>query len=197
MMMKTRRKTSPEGSASSVVPTITPPLPLLGEGARGRRFPLANLLPRMTTLTLVVRGEGKGLSVISFWPRAVREVYRGALAALPFIWTDMGGATLPIRHSAPHVGCFNLPPLNAALAAPEMSHMVLNGSLAFFPTSASYVWSSQGQIKLHSQWERCSKACPFTEQRLATFALRQPWYLRQRFSSSSVVPFLSFNPYSR
>ena len=48
-------------------------------------------------------------------------------------------ANSPSIHSAPHVGGFDLPPLNAALAAPEMSHMVLNGSRAFFPTSAGYV----------------------------------------------------------
>jgi GATA-binding protein len=48
-------------------------------------------------------------------------------------------ANSPSLHSAPHVGGFDLPPLNAALAAPEMSHMVLNGSRAFFPTSAGYV----------------------------------------------------------
>jgi GATA-binding protein len=48
-------------------------------------------------------------------------------------------ANSPSLHSANHVGGFDLPPLNAALAAPEMSHMVLNGSRAFFPTSAGYV----------------------------------------------------------
>ena len=48
-------------------------------------------------------------------------------------------ANSPSLHSATHVGGFDLPPLNAALAAPEMSHMVLNGSRAFFPTSAGYV----------------------------------------------------------
>lgn len=48
-------------------------------------------------------------------------------------------ANSPSLHSAPHAGGFDLPPLNAALAAPEMSHMVLNGSRAFFPTSAGYV----------------------------------------------------------
>ena len=48
-------------------------------------------------------------------------------------------ANSPSLHSAPHVGGFDLPPLNAALAAPEMSHMVLNGSRTFFPTSAGYV----------------------------------------------------------
>lgn len=48
-------------------------------------------------------------------------------------------ANSPSLHSVPHVGGFDLPPLNAALAAPEMSHMVLNGSRAFPPTSAGYV----------------------------------------------------------
>ena len=48
-------------------------------------------------------------------------------------------ANSPSLHSTSHVGGFDLPPLNAALAAPEMSHMVLNGSRAFFPTSAGYV----------------------------------------------------------
>ena len=48
-------------------------------------------------------------------------------------------ANSPSLHSNSHVGGFDLPPLNAALAAPEMSHMVLNGSRAFFPTSAGYV----------------------------------------------------------
>ena len=42
-------------------------------------------------------------------------------------------------HLTSHVGGFDFPPLNAALAAPEMSHMVLDGSRAFFPTSAGYV----------------------------------------------------------
>jgi len=48
-------------------------------------------------------------------------------------------ANSPSLHPASHVGGFDLPPLNAALAAPEMNHMVLNGSRAFFPTSAGYV----------------------------------------------------------
>ena len=48
-------------------------------------------------------------------------------------------ANSPSLHASSHVGGFDLPPLNAALAAPEMSHMVLNGSRAFFPTSAGYV----------------------------------------------------------
>jgi hypothetical protein len=79
MMTKMRRRTSPEGSASSEVPAITLPLILLGEGAQGPSLPLVNLLPkirmtRMTTLTLIVRGKGKGLSVISSWQRAAREV---------------------------------------------------------------------------------------------------------------------------
>jgi hypothetical protein len=48
-------------------------------------------------------------------------------------------ADSPSLHSTSHVGGFDLPPLNAVLAALETSHMVLNGSRAFFPTSAGYV----------------------------------------------------------
>jgi len=48
-------------------------------------------------------------------------------------------ANSPSLRPASHVGGFDLPPLNAALDAPEMSHMVLNGSRALFPTSAGYV----------------------------------------------------------
>jgi hypothetical protein len=50
-----------------------------------------------------------------------------------------------------------LPPLNAALAAPEMSHMVLNGSRAFFPTSAGYVGPSRD---FGSSYIRSGSAAP-------------------------------------
>ena len=64
----------------------------------------------------------------------------------------------PSLHSAdPHVGSFDLPPLNAALAAPEMSHMVLNGSRAFFPTSAGYVGPSRD---FGSSYIRSGSAAP-------------------------------------
>jgi len=48
-------------------------------------------------LTLVARGEGKDLSVIFFWRRAVLEASQGVLAAPLFILTDMGEAKLPTR----------------------------------------------------------------------------------------------------
>ena len=66
-------------------------------------------------------------------------------------------ANSPSLHSAPHVGGFDLPPLNAALAAPEMSHMVLNGSRAFFPTSAGYVGPSRD---FGSSYIRSGSAAP-------------------------------------
>ena len=66
-------------------------------------------------------------------------------------------ANSPSLHSAPHVGGFDLPPLNAALAAPEMSHMVLNGSRAFFPTSAGFVGPSRD---FGSSYIRSGSAAP-------------------------------------
>lgn len=66
-------------------------------------------------------------------------------------------ANSPSLHSTSHVGGFDLPPLNAALAAPEMSHMVLNGSRAFFPTSAGYVGPSRD---FGSSYMRSGSAAP-------------------------------------
>ena len=63
MMAKTRKRMSPEGSASGVL--------------------TAGIL-----LPLLLPGEGRDLSVISFLLRAVQEVSRGAPVALPFTRTE-------------------------------------------------------------------------------------------------------------
>ena len=64
MMAKTRKRMSPEGSASGVL--------------------TAGIL-----LPLLLPGEGRDLSVISFLLRAVQEVSRGAPVALPFTRTEL------------------------------------------------------------------------------------------------------------
>jgi hypothetical protein len=95
--------TSPGGSGLSVVSTGALLLLFPGEGARGPNFPLASILPKIrTTRTmtpmLAPRGEGRELSVISIWPRAVLEVSRGALAVPLSISTDMSEPTPPTPH---------------------------------------------------------------------------------------------------
>ena len=61
VMAKTMTRRNLEGSASSVAPAVTLPPLLPGGGARGSRFPPADLLSKRrtvkATLTLVIRGE--------------------------------------------------------------------------------------------------------------------------------------------
>jgi hypothetical protein len=103
MMTKTRTRKSPGGNASGVVPSVTLPLLLLGEEARGLRFPPANPLPKIRTmmrrtLTSVAKDEGRELSVIFYWPRVVLEACPGALVVPLSTLTGMDEATLPTLH---------------------------------------------------------------------------------------------------
>jgi hypothetical protein len=157
----TRRRRNLEGSVSNLAPAVTLPLLLPDGGAQGPRFPPPNLLPKMrtmrtTTLILVIRGEGRGPSAISFWPRPAQEVSGP-------IWTGYTANSL-FLHSAPHVDGFNLPLPNAALTVLKMSHTVLR----IFPYLCWLCRTSQGLwLGPDPQRQCCSRLCPFAERSLS------------------------------